>query len=236
MTELQEDKELSLEEHLAELRVRVIKILIALAFSTSIVFFYSQDLIRSFWKTFFGSEEIYVYSPIEWIITRLLVSLLISLIVVYPYAIYEFYLFAKPGLYENERKFLKTLLIPSYLVFLLGFFIAYKLVIPILYKISYSSLAYPYFSAEKTLQNAFKILIAFGFSFQIPLAMLIAEKLKLVDYKTLKDYRLLIYLFVFILVMNSISDLSFITQISILVLFIVMYELGLLLLRIEKGL
>ncbi len=227
-----EDKEQSLEEHLAELRIRVIRILIALAISASITFFYSNDMIKSFWKTIVNIDEIYVYSPLEWIVTRLIFSLLISLIVLYPYIIYEFYLFAKPGLYEKERIFLKRLLISSYFVFLIGFFTSYEFLVPFLYRIAYSNVAYPYFSAGRTIQNALRILIIFGLSFQIPLAMLIAERLKLVDYNTFKNFRIPVYLIVLFLVMNTVSDITFITQISIFLLFVAMYELGLFLLRI----
>jgi len=226
-----EDKELELTEHLRELRERLIRISIVLVIATSIVFYFSGSLINSFWTSIFGTQRIYVFSPLEWIITQLVFSLILSLVILYPYIIYELYLFAKPGLYEHERKFVKIILVPSYFIFLLGLFVSYKFIVPFLYRIAYVNIADPYFSAQKTMQNAFKLFLAFGIFSQIPLATVLAVRLRLVTYQTLKNFRIPVYIISFLVITNVSMDFTGITQITALTMFIIMYELGLILAR-----
>jgi sec-independent protein translocase protein TatC len=193
-------------------------------------------MILFIWNNLFENQPIYVFAPLEWIVTQFIISLLASIVVLYPYISYELYLFAKPGLYEGERRFVRNLLIPSYIIFIFGILISFKLVVPFLYKVAYVATADPYLSAKKTLQNAIKVFFAFGVFLQIPLATLIAARLRLVDYKTMKNFRLPVYVMVFILVTNVSMDFTGITQIAILSLFVCMYELSLALLKINMKL
>ena len=226
---------MDLKEHLGELRSRVIRIIVAVIFGMSVTFYISGSLLDKFWHSIFGDIPPYVLSPLEWIITRLSFSLILTLVILYPYIIYELYSFAKPGLYEHERKFIKSLIIPSYIIFVCGFFIAYKFIIPVLYNIALVSTAEPYLSAGKTVENAIKLLLAFGFFLQIPLVALLADRFGIVDYNTLKNMRLLVYIAVFLFLTNVTADFTGLTQIASLVLFVIMYELSLLLLRVAKN-
>ncbi|WP_456469139.1 twin-arginine translocase subunit TatC [Archaeoglobus sp.] len=227
-----EDKELEITEHIAELRKRVLRICIAMISSISVMFYISYSPLLNFWYTLVGNRPLYVFSPIEWVVIRLTFSTLLSLVILYPYIIYELYLFAKPGLYEHERKFLRAILLPSYLIFIFGFFFAYEFAIPFLYKLALTNSAEPYLSAERTITNAFKLLFTFGIFFQIPLAMVLADRFKIVDYKTFKSFRIPVYIIILLLVTNLTMDFTGLTQFASLALFVAMYELGLLMLRI----
>lgn len=229
-----EDRELEITEHIAELRKRVIRICIVLIVLISLMFFISYELLLKFWHTLVGEQQLYVFSPIEWVVIRLSFSALLSLIVLYPYIIYEFYLFAKPGLYENERKFLRTILLPSYLIFVLGLFFAYEFTIPLLYKMALTNSADPYLSAEKTVMNAFKLLFTFGIFFQIPLAMILSDRFGLIDYSTFKSFRIPVYIIILLFVTNLTMDFTGLTQMASLALFVLMYEIGLLMLKIFR--
>jgi sec-independent protein translocase protein TatC len=229
-----EDREMELTEHIAELRTHVIRIAVVLIAAISVFFYISPSLIHHVWETMLGSKPIYTFSPIEWFVTRLTFSALLSLIFFYPYIIYELYLFAKPGLYEHERKFLRSLLVPSYVIFLAGVYVSYKFVVPLIYNFAILPSYEPYLSAERTMQNAFRLFIAFGFFFQIPLAMILAEKFRLIDYRTFRNLRIPIYVVVFILITNVSMDFTGLTQITSLLTFIVMYEVGMLLLAIKN--
>jgi len=225
-----EDRELELKEHIEELRKRLIRISAVLFLAVSTLFFVSYPYLVRFWNSLVGESPIYVFSPLEWIVIRIGFSILLSLIILYPYIMYELYLFAKPGLYDHERKFLKAILIPSYGIFLFGIFFAYKFVVPLLYTISLST-AEPYLSAERTITNALKLLISFGFFFQIPLFMVLSDRFGVVNYSTYRNLRIPVYLIVFIFITNMTMDFTGLTQIASLSLFIVMYEIGLMMLR-----
>nr|WP_269140582.1 twin-arginine translocase subunit TatC [Archaeoglobus neptunius] len=219
-------------EHIEELRKRLLRICLAFIISISVVFYISYNFMMSFWETLVGKNPIYVFSPLEWVVIRLTFSAILSLVFLYPYIMYELYLFAKPGLYEHERKFLKTILIPSYFIFLFGLIFAYRFVVPFLYGIALTGSMEPYLSAGRTISNAIKLLLSFGIFFQIPLVMVLAEHFNIVSYKTFRDLRIPIYIVVLLFITNLSMDFTGLTQMAILVLFVVMYETGLAFLRI----
>ncbi|HIP62939.1 MAG TPA: twin-arginine translocase subunit TatC [Archaeoglobus profundus] len=232
-----EDKEMSLEEHLAELRRRVIRIVIVLIFGTTSIFIFGGKLMWSFWNTLLPSNiPIYVLSPTEILVAQLTFSFVLAFLISYPYIVYELYQFAKPGLYEHERKFVKTFLPFSYLLFIVGLALAYFVIIP---KVFYLSMALgmdvePFLSAKKTLYTALKILVAFGLTFQIPVLAVIAVRVGIITCNWLKEKRLIIYLAVFILATNVTLDISGISQIIVLTLVVIMYEISIILAKIME--
>ncbi|HIP25349.1 MAG TPA: twin-arginine translocase subunit TatC [Archaeoglobus profundus] len=232
-----EDKEMSLEEHLTELRKRIIRIGIVLSLGTAFIFIFGGKLMRIFWNTLLSPNmNIYALSPMEILVAQLTFSFVLVFLIFYPYIVYELYQFAKPGLYENERKFVKTFLPFSYLLFIVGLALAYFVIIP---KVFYLSMALgmnaePFLSAKKTLYTALKILVAFGLIFQIPVLAVIAVRVGLIDCNWLKEKRLIIYLAVFILATNVTLDLSGISQIIVLILVVIMYEISIILAKIME--
>ncbi|MCS7144486.1 MAG: twin-arginine translocase subunit TatC [Archaeoglobaceae archaeon] len=225
-----ENRDQKLTEHIAELRKRVMRIGIFALILLPLFFYFSPLLIKRFWEGLIN-EDMFIYSPMEWLLLRLFFSLILSMFFLYPYAMLELYLFAKPGLYEPERKFLKLIIIPSYLIFLAGCFISYEFLLPFIYSFSSGN---SFYSAEKTILNAIKLSFALGFLLQIPLAVFLLEKLKIINYQTLKSLRLPIYLLLIFLIFNSPTDLGGLTQIATLILFFIMFELSLFVLSWSK--
>ena len=226
-----EDREMELREHLAELKTRTTRLLIVTIIGIATIFQYSGTLIKDFWMNIFGEKlDMVVYTPTEWIMARLVFSFVLTFFIAYPYIVYELYLFAKPGLYENERDFVKTFLPFSYILFLLGTALAYFVVIPRLYSLGTVEYlgAQPFLSVKKTLYGAFKIFLAFGLAFQIPVLAVIATKIGLIDTGWLRGKRLIVYIAVFILATNVTLDITGLSQLVILALVVVMYELSIL--------
>jgi len=222
---------MELREHLAELKTRTTRLLIVTIIGIATIFQYSGTLIKDFWMNIFGEKlDMVVYTPTEWIMARLVFSFVLTFFIAYPYIVYELYLFAKPGLYENERDFVKTFLPFSYILFLLGTALAYFVVIPRLYSLGTVEYlgAQPFLSVKKTLYGAFKIFLAFGLAFQIPVLAVIATKIGLIDTGWLRGKRLIVYIAVFILATNVTLDITGLSQLVILALVVVMYELSIL--------
>jgi sec-independent protein translocase protein TatC len=234
-----EDREMELREHLQELKKRTLRILVVIIAGMVVVFPFSPLLMREFWEGLFVRKlEMTVYAPTEWIMTQLFFSLIIVIFLTYPFLVYEIYQFAKPGLFEHERRFVKTFLPFSYLLFLIGTGLAYFIVIPKLY--SWAVVPYfgaePHLSVKRTLYGAFKIFFAFGLTFQIPVLALISVKLGLIDSNWLKGKRILVYVAIFILATNVTFDISGISQIVILALVALMYEVSIILAKLmERG-
>ncbi|WP_457590472.1 twin-arginine translocase subunit TatC [Geoglobus sp.] len=232
-----EDRDLELREHLAELRDRVVRGFAPFFLILGAVFLKSDAIITYIWNELFQGKEMVVYSPTEYMITRILVSAFVAFFITYPWIIYQIYLFMKPGLYPHERRFLKVFLPFSYVVFVIGVVFSYYLILPKLYSatvVEYFG-AEPYLSVRKSLQNAVKLTLSVGLAFQIPVVAAIAAKLGLVSSKWLKDKRLIIYIAVFILATNVTLDITGITQMVILLAVVVMYEVSILIARLFEG-
>ena len=232
-----EDRDMELREHIAELRDRVIKAAIPFFMVLGAFFYRSDYLITLLWRNLFGEKEMVIYSPPEYIITRVLISAFLAFIVTYPWIIYQIYLFMKPGLYEHERRFLKLVFPFSYISFMIGAMLSYFLILPVLYStfvIEYFG-AEPYLSVRDSLRNSIKLTLSIGLAFQIPTATLVAVKLRLTSSKWLRDKRLLIYIAVFILATNITFDITGLSQMIILSAVVVMYELSILIARIFEG-
>ncbi len=233
-----EDREMPLEEHLAELRSRAIRVSAVLISGTIALFKFSGRFIRVLWGDVLPKNPIYVFTPTEWFMIQLTVAFLLTLTIAYPYIAYEVYQFAKPGLYEHERKLLKTFIPLSYILFLSGMAFAYFLIVPEIFSFAsnFSMGAQPYLSLKKTFYSALKITVGFGLGLQIPLLMAMATVFGVADSKRFKDIRLPIYLLVFLLATNVTSDISGISQLLILLLFVSMYEIGILISKVvERG-
>lgn len=226
-----EDREMPLQEHLAELRKRLVRIFIVFVVGIAILFRFSGDMIKSFWKDILPNTNVYVIHPTEWFMVQLTFSFSVILLIVYPYLIYELYQFAKPGLYENERKFVKTFLPFSYILFLVGISLGYFVIVPRVFSVSmfFSMGAEPFLTAKKTLYSALKIILAFGLAFQIPVLAVIAVRVGIIDSKWLKGKRWIVYLAVFILATNLTLDISGVSQMIVLALVVIMYELSIVL-------
>ncbi len=232
-----EDVDMELTEHIAELRKRLTRIVVALVAGLVVVFNFSDKIIRELWNYLFHAHIAMVaFSPTEWIMARLAISLVISFTVLYPYIMYELYLFAKPGLYEHERRFVKIFLPFSYVLFLTGAALAIFVVLPRMYSLFVRGYlgARPFLSVKRTLYSTFKVALAFGLAFQIPVIVAIAARLGIINSKWLKDKRLIVYIAVFLLATNVTLDFTGISQLIVLSIVVVMYEVSILIAKLME--
>lgn len=226
------DEEISLMEHLIELRRRLVVVLIPFGIVTLVVFPFSNIFLHHllFNNLFPRDMSIFVYSPMEWMSVRLLFSFLSALSVTIPLLLYEVFAFMRPGLYPSERKFFLLVVIPSLCLYGLGALFAYYFALPLVfgYLIAYSGeIAKVALSAKRIFTIILYTAVGFGLIFQIPLIMTLAVKMKLVTYSWLKDKRLIIYGLIIGIAFFVIADP---TGISMLMagVSIALFELGLL--------
>jgi len=224
-----EDKELPLKEHIRELRVRIVRVLAFLAIFFALLYPISDDIIFRLWyEVFPRSIDIVAYSPAEWIVSRLIISLLLSILIVFPYMVYETYMFLRPGLFYHERDFLKTLIPLSYLLFLFGISLGYFVIIPrvLVFVIGHSGGITPELSVQKTIMGIFRILFALGLTFQIPIPIVLAVRLGLVTSMWLKKRRLVVYGILAFLATTISPDFTGLNQLIIIGVVGLLYEIS----------
>lgn len=151
IVEVKVEKEMSFFEHLEALRWHIIRALIAVASIATFVFFQKDFVFKTIvfgprnpdfytYRLFCSFGEMMCIQPTRFdVITRDLaekftthisVSLILGLIVAFPYVFWEFWRFIKPGLYPNERKSARGVVLICSLLFIMGVLFGYYFIAP----------------------------------------------------------------------------------------------------------
>ncbi len=146
------DRELSLVQHLGELRDRLMVAAIAVVLTTIIAFVFSVDIIRillvpvncqflhidashfPFVVPEYICQEnrtkLIALSPTENFTTFLRVSLFSGIALAMPVILYEIYAYIDPALFPKERRFLRFTALPVLGLFVLGMAFCYFVLLP----------------------------------------------------------------------------------------------------------
>jgi sec-independent protein translocase protein TatC len=140
-TARERDKELSLVQHLGELRDRLVFSAIALVATTTICFFFTTQLIRillvpvdcQFIPTFVCANpphHLVSLSPTENFVTYFRVALFAGIALAMPVILYEIYAYIDPALLPNERRFIRLMGLPVIALFIVGMLFCYFILLP----------------------------------------------------------------------------------------------------------
>lgn len=124
------DKELSLLQHLGELRDRLMVASFAVLVTTAIAFFFAKDIILALEAPAHLGKPLQIISPTEGFTTYMRVALFSGIALAMPVILYEIYAYVDPALHPNERRFI-LLLGPFILaLFIGGMAFCYFLLLP----------------------------------------------------------------------------------------------------------
>lgn len=198
----EDDVQLTLMDHLRELRKRLIYSAYALAIGFCIAYHYSEPIYNWIMKPFvdaLGSEgKIIFTAPAEAFFLFMQVGGYASLFLVSPFIFYQFYKFVAPGLYRRERKLMMPFVVLAGLFFTLGGLFARYIILPFALDVLISSFTAgatakekltAYLSVSQTLDFALMVLVAFGGIFELPLILSLLAKFGIVSSAFLTKYR-----------------------------------------------
>ena len=171
------DVELSLMDHLVELRDRLLRMILAIlivfvglfAFSEEIFSLTAEPLLNLMPE---GTSMIATGVTTPFLVPFKLV-LLLSVLLTIPYLLHQLWAFVAPGLYMHEKRLASPLLISSVALFYCGIAFAYFVIFPILFRF-FIGIA-PEGVAVMTdigqyLDFIIAIFFAFGIAFEVPVA------------------------------------------------------------------
>ena len=229
------DLELSLVEHIKELRSRMFIVLAVLVFTVLLVFPFSGTLIDIIWSDLMPLDiRKVVYSPLEWMITRLMLSLVVAAAAAVPILIYESFMFMKQGLYPTERRFFLLIVPISFIMFITGAAMAYYIITPLIfnYIVFYSAdVASSGLSVKLTFSLISNLLIIFGLLFQFPLLVVFSIKSGLLKRHQLRDKRMLVYGVLIGFAMFAAPDVTGMSQLIMALFLVILFEFSLLISR-----
>jgi sec-independent protein translocase protein TatC len=134
-----------------------------------------------------------LYHPLSLILARLKVASLVGLVAALPVFVYQTYLFMRPGLYPNERRYYLASVPTSLILASVGLLFAYFLVLPLIftYFLSYSQpVAEVAFGLSETFGLILLMLGTFAVIFQIPLFVMLALMMGVTNRYWLESRRL----------------------------------------------
>lgn len=189
--------EMTFTEHLNELRIRLVRCIIAVfigflacyGFAEQLFLLLMDPLVAQLAPS--GGSLIYTGLP-EAFFTHVKVAAIAGLFLVSPYVFYQLWMFIAPGLYEGERKYIVPIALCSAVCFVTGAMFGYFIVFPFGFQffLGYATeFIKPMPSVKEYFSFATSMLFAFGFIFELPLFMLFLSALGVVTHKSLRKYR-----------------------------------------------
>lgn len=187
---------MNLAEHLLELRRRVVHSLIAIGLAFAVIFPFARELydllaqpILRFMPEGGGIIATEVAAPF---LIPIMLTFYAALFVTMPYLLLQIWRFIAPGLYRGEKKIALPLLLSSIALFYAGATFAWFVVLPgvfeFLLKFAPDTVT-PMTDMNHYLSFVTKLLLVFGFTFEIPVAVLILVLSGVVSVAALKDKR-----------------------------------------------
>ncbi len=130
------------------------------------------------------------------------VALMAAFLITLPYVLYQVWRFIAPGLYAHEKKLVWPLVIASTVLFFCGMSFAYFAVFPVVF--GFITAAAPSGVAvmtdiDKYLSFVLTMFVAFGITFQVPVAVILLVRMGVVTLEKLREARPYVIVGAFIL-------------------------------------
>jgi sec-independent protein translocase protein TatC len=199
---MERDKELSLMQHLAELRGRLMVASFAVLVATAAAFFFAKDIILALEAPAHLYGPLQIISPTEGFTTYMRVSLFTGIALSMPVILFEIYRYVDPALRPNERKFI-LLLGPFILaLFVGGMAFCYFLLLPnaIGFLFTFGAEIFdPKPRASEYISFVTTFILGVGLVFEMPVIIFAITKIGLVSRNWLAKQRRYVVLVVFVL-------------------------------------
>ena len=180
-------------EHLGELRVRIVRSLVALLIGLVIAFPFSQQIMDYLARPARATGHTLVFLALTeafWV--QMKVALIVGLFIAAPGILWQVWAFIAPGLHAHEKKYAAPFVIVGSLLFIAGGVFSLKVVTPfaIQFLLSYERPGLQaMISIGSYVDFLLKFTLAFGLIFELPLAITLVARMGLVTAKQLAKNR-----------------------------------------------
>jgi len=200
------------QSHFFEIIARSTHLLLAFLFTLCLTYSFAEEILFLLVKPLSlgdrGDSSLIFTSVSEAFETEVLLAIYLSMVLIFPIILLQFWLFIEPGLYKKEKESLGMLFVCSPLLFALGVLLSYFYLLPVAW---HFLLSYEQSSALSPLTLVFtpkvgeymktslSLLMAGGLLSQYPLALAALIHLDLLDKNSITKYRKFFILFTFFL-------------------------------------
>jgi sec-independent protein translocase protein TatC len=179
--------QMSLVEHLEELRRRVLRSLLAVVIGAAACLVAVRPLVRLLEVPAQGIRFLQL-APGEFLFVSIKVAGYAGLTLALPYVIFETLAFVLPGLSRRERRLVAPAVAGSTVLFVAGLAFAWWTLVPaaLRFLVSYGAdVVEPIWSIERYLDFVLLLMLATALAFQLPVLQLLLGALGLIDWRTM---------------------------------------------------
>ena len=188
-----DDRRLPLTEHLAELRSRIFRILIAWVIGVAVAWNFREAIFGLLLEpavTALGPEagSLQAIAPTEIFFTYLKCAVLAGFVLALPIIFWQLWRFIAPGLYPNEKSAIVPFVLVSTLLFVGGAIFSYLAVFPLMFNF-FTGFDSEFVRSAWTMREVFalttRLFLAFGVAFELPVLVFFLSIAGIVDAATL---------------------------------------------------
>ena len=237
----QEFEEMTLIEHITELRKRLLWSFLYIIMIFVVCFYFADQLFAFLAKPLVDLMDLekgqgFIYTALqEAFFTELKIAFFFSLFFAFPLIAIQIWKFIAPGLYRNEKRAFLPFLVATPILFFAGGAMVYYFISPIAWKffLSYQNMnssGVPIRLEAKMgeyLSLMMTFIFAFGLAFQLPVILLLLVKFGVLTISQLISFRkyAIVLSFVFAAIVTPPDPFS---QISLALPIIILYEISIL--------
>jgi len=222
--------------HLIELRTRLVRSLIALATVFAALCLYPgpsviYDLLAlPLTQALPEGTRMVAIGVVTPFMVPIKVTAMVALIIAMPFILFQVWGFIAPGLYTHEKRLGLPLIVASSLLFLLGIAFCYFLVFGQVFKFIASfapKSIVPAPDIEAYLSFVLTMFAAFGLAFEVPVAVVILVKMKIISVERLREWRAYFIVGAFV-VAAVVTPPDVVSQLALAIPMCILYECGIL--------
>ncbi|MBA2876951.1 twin-arginine translocase subunit TatC [Thermaerobacillus caldiproteolyticus] len=230
------DKEMSVYEHLGELRKRLIIVVVFFVIAMIASFFLVEPVILYLQKAGEAKElTMNAFRLTDPIKIYMQFAFVIALIMTSPVLLYQLWAFISPGLYERERKVTLSYIPLSLLLFLAGvsfaYFVLFPFVVHFMQNLASSLGIHQVIGINEYFEFLLQLVLPFGLVFQLPIIVMFLTRLGLITPMFLVKVRKYAY-FVLLIVAAIITPPDVLSQVIVMIPLSILYEISIWISRI----
>ncbi len=234
------DDRLTLIEHLDELRSRLVVCAFALVAGVIVAIIFNRLVFHLLLRPLDqlnvpeSARKITTFAPAEPFMVSLKVWAYVGVILACPVIIYEFWAFVGPAFASTEKKYLYPVVAACTGLFLFGVVFGYLLVLPkgLSWLLSFND---SYFNVQNRASDYFTFaatfLLAFGLVFELPVVIVLATRLGIIDTKWLRRNRKYAILVLAVVAAVATPSQDAFSMIAMFIPLLVLYEVSILVAR-----
>lgn len=198
-------EEMTLQEHLVELRDRIMKMVIAIVPAFIFGFVIQRQILQDIREKANAVEGLDVLNPTDTLTLSFKVALYVAIAITMPIIVYQFVAFLAPGMTRKEKRILFSALPFVTILFAAGVYYGYAIAAPraLHFLSTWNTEAFDWQpDGNQTVSFFLTLMIGLGLAFQLPVIMFILAKIGIAGPKEMRKWRK--YAFLGLLIVSAI--------------------------------